>query len=938
MLNLDTPQNSDLPYVQLPENARAAALDTLLKQGFTSLERYDIFSLSENHPVKTNILAFAHPVHRTPDYTGLTVYNAANGHNDHELVKYLARSAAPFHLIHRNDAFSFWGCPVQDGNPDPRLIAPHIAYDQLDNVLGEYEIDLKPQRIIDVKQGRDTFTIFRDIQPLQLSFWAAEVTGDSLVTHFAATVTSLRENINRLGGLRKEAKDELVTTLSIQLLGAIILADTGVLGDEMRRDEPSLDVLIQRANEKFERYFQIGLFRKYSSEAIDAYRLLREVCYAGFAPDMLSELYKTAYSIQDRKVSGSYDTPLHLTRRIWHNIPVELIPPQKRTIADMTCGWGSFLVAGHERISGLKDMENLTLRDHIYGNDGVHFTSQLAGLGLLLSTSEDSWHIDQSNALDWQWLRTNRPTIIVGNPPFEADRRKTSPSRGNRRYEKANQFLEYSLNRLAPGGYLAMIMPRSFIVAEASIGNETSHNLRKHLLETCDLFELWELPTNVFSDATARTIVLFAQKQEELRERSHFPVRVRTIQPDTYEHFRTTRELTVTASGLVEDQSVWNEQARKSKGSQNTYLMDYTIVLPDYTWRAIRSFCEDLSHWTEVVFRGAIVGQKVENKQWKDDPNPKQVPWLTGVKSAMPAARPFFIDYTKATTITYPNNLERPRKSKNAAKNKEHLLAAVKVLVPYDVDPSWGKRVRVAIERKGYYVSDHFYIVVPNSMAQRRSITHEVIAAVLNWDVSNAWVVEHLKSPAIPKRIMDTIPFPKALSVEDCQILTQAVLQLEAAAYANQPEPTEATQTIDFILKRAYRLDDETFTRLRLVKEWDSKPHITLDLQPNSAEANWLLSGIVHNVDVSNGTITLWMSGFSDLQTVQIMPSMPGWMFRPGAAFRTKIPRKYVKYGIIDGDANGWGTFFPQTYAYMTEEELFAELADILHRDDKRRV
>ena len=191
-------------------------------------------------------------------------------------------------------------------------------------------------------------------------------------------------------------------------------------------------------------------------------------------PDMLSELYKAAYSKEKRKVSGSYDTPLHLTRRIWQNIPVEYLPPHKRVVADMTCGWGSFLVAAHERLSSMNDVRNVSLRDQLYGNDDASFTSQLAGLGLLLSVLEDSWHIDQSDALKWTWLDTHWPNIIVGNPPFEADRRKNLPSDGdasagsNTRREKANRFLEYAIDRLAPGGYLAMIMPRSFTGAEAS--------------------------------------------------------------------------------------------------------------------------------------------------------------------------------------------------------------------------------------------------------------------------------------------------------------------------------------------------------------------------------------------------------------------------------------------------------------------------------------
>jgi N-6 DNA Methylase len=926
MLNHGTLQNPDLHYVPLPEDARRAALDAVSKQGFTPLEHFKFSSFGENQSIKTNVLAFAHPIHRTPEYTGITVLNAANGHEDNALVQLLARSAAPFHIIHRDEEFSLWRCPVLDKVPTPRPIEAHISYDQLENVLIEYEVDLQPQRIIDVKQGRDTFTIFRDIQPLQLSLWAAEVTGSLLVKHFAATVARLRELLNRPTYLNEEERDQLVTTLSIQLLGAIILADTGVLGDEIRLNRPSLNTLMQAASKKFKRYFRYEMFLENIFEADQAYQLLQQICYAGFVPDMLRELYRTAYTKKERKESGSYDTPLYLTRRIWKNIPVEYLSPESRVVADMTCGWGSFLVAGYERLSSLKDMESIILREQLYGNDSADFTAQLAGLGLLLSTSEDSWNIHSSDALQWSWLREHQPSLIVGNPPFEGDRKKSSSyvssleEKG--RYEKANAYLEHAIQRLAPGGYLAMLMPSSFTVSEAS------PDYRKQLLEYCDVLELWDIPSGVF-DAEVQTVVVFARKKSDPTERSHHPVRVRTIQRYTLEN---TEDLqTFTTSGLVTDQSAWNEQARKSKGSTNTHIMDYKIILPDYSWQAILASCngKTLCDVAEV-FRGATVGQKPEKKRWRNYPYPKTVQWLSGIRNVMPANRPWWINYNQSSTIMYPSELKEPLKSKNPERDKERFLAGVKVLVPYDVNPSWGKRARVAIERKGYYVSDHFYVIVPTSLAQEKHITHEVVAAVLNWDVSNAWIVEHLKNPAIPKRIMDTVPFPEDLSEEDCRSLTQAVLQLESAADSNLAETMEAMQTIDTVLKKAYHLDDATFARLRQVKEWNSKPQITLDPPPVNDEANCFISGVVDSINAAQGTITLWLKGFNELQIVQIAPSMPGWMLRPGIAFRTEIPRQYTKQGIIDTDTTAWGTFRPQPYTYMSEEELLGQFTSLL--------
>jgi len=911
-------QISELAYAPLPAGAYDAALEGITKCGFSEnaiLKEYSFSSVNVKSPVKLNALAFAHPIHRNPgEYASFTVYNAVNGLHDEAIVPILAESAAPFHIIHRDERFAFWGSTIVDRQPKPIPLLSNISYDQLANAMGEYAPDLEPQRIVNVKLGRDSFTLplLREMQLMQLSFWAADVTRPLLIDYFAQAVNALRQYAKRQ---RAEIPDEILTSLAIQLLGAIVLADTGVLDDDIRLGEVSMRQLFERAASRFARYFQPVILFTYEEAAERAYQILRQIRYSGFVPEMLASIYTAAFSKEQRKKLGRYDTPLYLTRRIWENIPVEYLPPQQRHVVDMTCGWGSFLIAGHERLTQLSDTPS-SLRSFLHGNDTDPFTSQLAGLGLLLSTSEDSWHVDHSDALNWQWLETNQPNIIVGNPPFGSVQDSFITSTESW-YEEANKYLAHAIDRLAPDGYLAMLMPRSFTSSLASRG------FRRQLLECCDILELWELPVEVFSGATARTIVLFAQKNNN----DENPTRLRTVQPLSLRSTVDSGTFTFTASGLFTNQSNWNKYS-------NAQIMDYQIILPEYTWKAIHANSVNLQEIAEVV-KGASRG-KPENRRWANYPFPKEVPWLTGVKRVMPHS--FAIDYTQARTIVYPNELEEPRKSNRPGEDKEDILADTKVLVAYDPDTTWGKRNKLAIERNHHYPSDSFWVIAPNISAKQQGITCEVLAAVLNWDVSNAWIVEHLRSPAIPKRVMSSIPFPKYLSSRDCQILTEAVRKLEEAASHNQEAPRDAIQMIDAILKRAYHLDDAAFQRLRKVAEWDSKPQITLDILPNQANATWNLSGIVKSVQADEGTITLWMEGFHKPQTVQVVPSMPGWMLRSGAAFRTKIPDVYLDDGNIDpGNAN-WGTFRPQPYTYMSEEDLFVELSKLLHEDDRNRI
>lgn len=906
-------QIPELAYTPLPAGAYNAAHESITRRGFSQnaiLEQYSFSSKNVGLPIKLNALAFAHHIHRNlGEYASVTVYNAVNGLRDPEIVSILAESAAPFHIIHRDEKFSFWASTIVDNQPEPVPLQSNIAYDQLANALDEYAPDLHPQRIIDVKLGRDTFILpmLRQIHPVQLSLWANEVTRPLLVDHFAQAVNELRQYTKRQ---KNEIPDETLTSLAIQLLGAIILADTGVLGDNIRLKEVSLQALFAKASAQFERYFKQDLLTSYEEAAEQAYQILRQIKYSGFVPEMLASIYTAAFSKEQRRKLGRYDTPLYLTRRILENIPVEYLPPQQRHVVDMTCGWGSFLIAGHERLSQLSDTP-LSLRNFLHGNDFDPFTAQLAGLGLLLSTSEDSWHVDHSDALRWHWLETHKPNVIVGNPPFGSKRGEDSEAGKRLWSEEANKYLAYAINCLAPEGYLAMLMPRSFTSSIAS------RSFRGQLLEHCDVFELWELPVGVFSGATARTVVIFARKKSS----GENSTRLRTIQPLSLKSTVESGTFTFTASSLFTDQSHWNK-------SSNNQVMDYHTILPEYTWKAVQNQCTNLQEIAEII-RGAIRGTP-ENGPWTNYPLSKKVSWLTGVKDVL--TRSFVIDYTQADTIIYPNDLERPRLK------KEYILVGTKVLMVYDPDTSWGKRNKLAIERKHYYPSDSFWVIAPNAFGKHQGITCEVLAAVLNWYVSNAWIVEHLKSPAIPKRARESIPFPKYLSSHDLQMLTEAVWKIEEAALHNQEAPQDTIQLIDTILKAAYHLDDATFERLRKVSEWDSKPQITLDNQPNLANATWTPGGVVKSVQAEEGTITLWIEGFQELQTVKIVPAMPGWMLRSGATFRTRIPDKYLDEDRIEPENIDWGTFQPQPYIYMNERELFAELSHLLHEDNRNRI
>lgn len=921
-----------LPYAQLPDNAYEAARASIQARGFVReaiLSNYRFISTERDHAT-INAYAFAHPVHRIQsEYGAITVYNVADGRRDEAIVDVLARSHALFHLIHRDGTFNFWASSYANGEVRPIRIQSNIAYHELEHTLHRFEADLKPEHLVDVKQGRSHFKhqIFRTIEPLQLSWFILEVTQRILTKYFSSAVAVLREPTG--SDHYRSPGEEAITDLAVQLLGATILTDTGALGDRARLTDLSLDDLITVAAAKFGRYFKVELFEKHAEAARHAYEVMRRVSYAGFVPEMLSDLYVAAYGSEERKASGRFDTPLYLTRRIWDTLPIEFLPPDQRVVADMTCGWGSFLIAGHDRLAHLADMRDDSLgesglQSYVHGNDRNYFTARLAGLGLLVSTSRDSWHIDDRPAHEWEWLQRRQPNIIVGNPPFGGDRKEGTASRARlvpregRRHQEADKFLSLAIDRLAPNGYLAMLMPQSFVTAQASPG------LRRQLLETCDVIELWDLPLTIFKDARVSPMVIFAKKRAGQLKRSHAPVRVRTLQSNSLEAFKTSGPGGLfTASSLVADQSVWSDEpAQRQRRASTAHSIDYHLTLPEATWQSIRSRCVNLEELA-YIFQGAIPGKY-------QDPIavPERVPWLMGARNALP--RNFGIRYEQDSTILYPNELHRPR-----IRNRK-LLAGPKVILTSNQNPSWGNRARVAIERKGYYISDHFWGIVPRTTPATAHINHEVIAAILSWLVSNAWIVDQLKHPKILRRTLERLPFPRDMDKRACSRLTSAARRLEEAAGAGEPEPQDALDAIDEVLTSAYQLDAEILEHLRLISTWSDASPETLDEQ-RDVSADTLVSGIVDDIDAHHSRITLWLQDIDGLVTVPITAGMPGWMLRREAAFQVYLRRDMLSTHRLSPDKVLWGTFQPQPNAYLDAEDLLEALNGLLDEGEATR-
>ncbi|NJO81619.1 MAG: hypothetical protein HC828_01855 [Blastochloris sp.] len=173
-------------------------------------------------------------------------------------------------------------------------------------------------------------------------------------------------------------------------------------------------------------------------------------------------------------------TPSHtLSQRIWEAIPVAFLPPAHRHTVDITCRQSPFLSAGALHLAGLTDMREYPITDYLH---------------------DDHADLAQNDP---------QPGIIVGTL-HDANSHATTDA-----------YLQQDLHQLRPGGYLALVMPRTLLTTDMAPWMHTGVHA------AYDILEVWYLAT---TGMTPPMVVLITQKSATHVPAAR-PVRVRTVQP-----------------------------------------------------------------------------------------------------------------------------------------------------------------------------------------------------------------------------------------------------------------------------------------------------------------------------------------------------------------------------------------------------------------------
>jgi type I restriction enzyme M protein len=218
---------------------------------------------------------------------------------------------------------------------------------------------------------------------------------------------------------------------------------------------------------------------------------------------------------ETKRGAGQYFTP-----RVLIGVLVRLMQPKPgEIIQDPAAGTGGFLIGAERAIRAVTDdyfalapkQQEFQLHHALRGLENVQGVYRLLLMNLFLH-GIDSWHIQLGDALSPDGAALPLTDLILTNPPFgpaggRPSRDDLTVTSNVSSYQLP--FVEHCIRALKPGGRTAVIVPDN-VLFEDGRGRE----LRRMLMDRCDLHTILRLPTGIFYAPGVKTNVIFFRKGE----------------------------------------------------------------------------------------------------------------------------------------------------------------------------------------------------------------------------------------------------------------------------------------------------------------------------------------------------------------------------------------------------------------------------------------
>jgi type I restriction enzyme M protein len=207
--------------------------------------------------------------------------------------------------------------------------------------------------------------------------------------------------------------------------------------------------------------------------------------------------------------AGQYFTPRPLI-----DCMVALAKPRAGEIVqDPAAGTGGFLIAADRHVKAETDqlfalpeaVQYFQRTQAFQGLELVQDAQRLGLMNLILHGIEGPVHV--GDALSPDGAALPKADLILTNPPFGTKKGGGLPTRDDLTFPTSNKqlaFLQHVYRGLKPGGRAAVVLPDN-VLFEDGVGRD----VRRDLMDKCDLHTILRLPTGIFYAQGVKTNVLF---------------------------------------------------------------------------------------------------------------------------------------------------------------------------------------------------------------------------------------------------------------------------------------------------------------------------------------------------------------------------------------------------------------------------------------------
>ena len=697
--------------------------------------------------------------------------------------------------------------------------------------------------------------------------------------------------LTRLGAQFDERQDPLTPKLVVGALATLMIRDKSASSPLMNA---RVGTLIDITQQQFSQYF--SWLNSLTMQQFEAYSNLIEdlgsnINFAGLEPSMVSDVYESALvSPKLRRQQGTYYTPPELADNMLNVIPIEHFEPQRRFILDPACGSGTMLLAAVNRLNQLQTerVEARTwhryLTSHLRGYDSDTLATEITKLCLLMAALPigNSWDVEVRDTLGLELPESERPSIIISNPPWQFHRGPSDT------VERANVFLSWMLDNLTEGGFLACVVPLSWL------NRRNSRQSRRFLLERATLLEAWRLPASIFS-ATRSTIapaVIIAQKNS-----GHPTGRVTLV--------KTIRDASLSSffsTGIADE----------------AYLVEPGEDGERLTRGPLSRAVESLRGFTTI---GNIA--EIHNGRPQRPGRPRRtVEEATHYElGSLRSLRPFGpIAPGDLIPVVYPDDYDHANPSDTRVRAHKVVVTAKN----FGTKNPW--RISVGYDTFGASLREMFHMIIPHAdwppwskfSEQER---FDALMAVLGSGFASCWIDENEPTRNISTTRIHSMPFPAEPAL--ISRLSGAGKEMAAAVNSGKPRQVETCAiNLENTVNDVYSLGPDTrrIIALRLADAvgFDGAVRYRSDVGagvgPAKDEDRPRIPSFGQVLKASEDGLQIWISGITDMtgENVSALPQIPGWLCKEGSDFR------------VEGDVSNIyrARFRFHLHEWLTEDQL----------------